>query len=52
MAHNGICGICGVAVDPIDFHVDHIIPVARGGCTTYKNSQPAHPACNYAKGAN
>ncbi len=45
----GICGICG---DPIleDFHVDHIIPLSRGGEHSYANTQAAHPLCNIKKG--
>ncbi len=44
----GICGICG---DPIleDFHVDHIIPLNKGGKHSYANAQAAHPSCNIKK---
>jgi 5-methylcytosine-specific restriction endonuclease McrA len=49
--HDGVCGICGGDVDPFDFHVDHIMPLARGGEHSYANTQPAHPSCNIAKGA-
>lgn len=48
---NGLCGICLTAVDPDDFHVDHIVPLSAGGDHTYANTQPAHPACNLRKGA-
>jgi 5-methylcytosine-specific restriction endonuclease McrA len=48
---DGVCGICGGDVDPFSFHVDHIIPLARGGEHSYQNVQPAHPACNTKKGA-
>jgi 5-methylcytosine-specific restriction endonuclease McrA len=48
--HDGICGICGLDVDPGNFHVDHIIPIFHGGEHSYANTQPAHPACNMAKG--
>lgn len=47
---HGICGICNELVDPIDFHVDHVIPLARGGEHSYANTQTAHPACNMSKG--
>lgn len=47
---DGVCGICGSDVDPFNFHVDHIIPLALGGLHTYQNTQPAHPNCNRAKG--
>ena len=46
---DGICGICGEDVDPFDFHVDHIIPLSRGGEHSYANTQPAHPFCNLSK---
>lgn len=49
--HDGMCGICGDDVDPSDFHVDHIEPLAKGGEHSYLNTQPAHPRCNMSKGA-
>lgn len=48
---DGVCGICDLDVDPFDFHVDHIMPLARGGEHSYANTQPAHPVCNSRKGA-
>lgn len=48
---DGVCGICEEDVDPLDFHVDHIIPLARGGDHSYANTQPAHPVCNLRKWA-
>jgi 5-methylcytosine-specific restriction endonuclease McrA len=47
----GICGICHCAVDVADYHVDHVIPLARGGEHSYANVQVAHPTCNRRKGA-
>lgn len=46
---DGVCGICGTDVDPNDFHMDHVIPLARGGEHSYANMQVAHPACNSRK---
>lgn len=46
---DGICGICGSDVDPFDFHVDHVIPMSRGGEHGYANTQVAHPLCNKRK---
>lgn len=47
----GVCGICLSAIDPSErWHVDHIIPISRGGSHSYANTQPAHAACNVAKG--
>jgi len=60
----GICQICGEEVDLDDgwfdtdrhFHIgrlyptiDHIVPLAKGGTTTWDNVQLAHLACNSAK---
>lgn len=46
---DGRCGICGEDIDPADFHVDHVIPMARGGEHSYANTQVAHPLCNKRK---
>jgi len=48
-AAHGICGICKTPVDPAKWHLDHIVPVSKGGSHTYDNVQPAHPACNLSK---
>lgn len=47
----GICGICQRAVDPQDYHIDHTIPLVKGGMHSYANVQLAHPHCNLSKGA-
>lgn len=49
--HDGVCGICGEDVDPFRFHVDHIVPLSRGGAHSYANTQPAHALCNQRKSA-
>lgn len=46
---DGVCGICGRDVDPFRFHVDHIVPLSRGGEHSYANCQVAHPSCNRSK---
>ena len=48
---DGVCGICGTSADPWSFHVDHIVPLSKGGAHSYANTQPAHPACNWRKNA-
>lgn len=48
---DGVCGICGGDVDPLNFHVDHIVPLSKGGEHSYANTQAAHPHCNISKGA-
>lgn len=46
---DGVCGICGGDVDPFEFHMDHVIPVSRGGDHSYANMQVSHPRCNKRK---
>lgn len=48
--YDGCCGICGLAVNPQTFEVDHIIPRSKGGTHCYANCQPAHAWCNRLKG--
>lgn len=48
--HGGRCGICGEFIEG-DFHVDHVLPLSQGGLHGYINVQPAHPICNFIKGA-
>lgn len=47
----GICGICGLFVDPQAWDVDHIVPFAHGGTHQASNVQVSHPACNARKGS-
>lgn len=48
----GACGICSLPIDPTSkWHIDHIVPLSRGGEHSYANTQPAHAACNMHKGA-
>lgn len=45
----GVCGICREPVEKDDFHLDHVVPLSKGGSHTYANVQVAHPSCNLAK---
>lgn len=52
------CGICGQPIeynaphlDPGEFTVDHIVPIAQGGTDTLDNKQAAHRRCNIILGA-
>lgn len=45
----GVCGLCGSPVEVSDFHVDHVVPLSRGGEHSYANTQIAHPSCNLSK---
>lgn len=40
------CRICGHRVDPTNLHIDHWIPVFRGGATTVDNLRVTHALCN------
>ena len=47
----GMCGICGLPVRRDEgWHIDHVIPLSKGGEHSYRNVQLAHAACNVAKG--
>jgi len=47
------CALCGEALGPSDdlLHIDHIVPLARGGRTEPSNLQVVHRVCNQKKGA-
>ncbi|MCR4297561.1 MAG: HNH endonuclease [Gallionella sp.] len=47
---NGKCLCCGVALGA-DFHLDHVMPLARGGAHNDKNMQLLCPTCNLNKHA-
>lgn len=47
----GICGICGLPANEDYWHLDHVIPLSRGGNHTRKNVQVSHPNCNLSKKA-
>ena len=47
-----VCGICKGAIDEMEaIHIDHIVPVAKGGSDDLSNLQSAHALCNLKKGA-
>lgn len=45
------CGICGQPINPVELHIDHIIPRIHGGTNQPANLQATHRACNLTKGA-
>lgn len=47
----GVCHICTLSVDPTSWHLDHVIPLSRGGEHSYANVATSHPYCNESKGA-
>ena len=49
---NGICLWCGERLpgNKTDIHVDHIIPISKGGINDPSNMQALHSGCNMGKG--
>lgn len=48
---NSVCHICGRRLQPHEITLDHVVPLARGGCHTYDNLRVACRSCNSRKGA-
>lgn len=46
---SGVCYLCKLPVNPDAWHLDHIIPLTRGGNHTYDNVAVSHPECNCRK---
>lgn len=58
------CNICGLEIDfnvtrqvgkkgwQMGLHIDHLIPIAKGGPDTLENVRPTHGLCNLRKCAN
>ena len=47
---NRTCVLCGAKAPAVELHVDHIIPVSKGGRTTLDNLQTLCAECNLGKG--
>jgi 5-methylcytosine-specific restriction endonuclease McrA len=50
LSQGGRCGICGHQLQTADQHVDHIIPVSRGGRDHIRNLRLVHAYCNTSPG--
>jgi len=62
--YGGNCNICGLAIDFMaprrcgvtgwenGLHIDHLIPLSKGGPDTLENVRPTHGVCNLTKYAN
>lgn len=48
---NGLCALCNLPMDLIEFDVDHKIPFCYGGGNERGNIQLAHSGCNRSKRA-
>ena len=46
-----VCSICGKLVLKDDLHVDHIIPLAKGGKNRWLNTVATCSSCNNKKGS-
>jgi hypothetical protein len=44
------CQYCGRSAPEVKLHVDHVVPVARGGRTVLENLRAACEDCNLGKG--
>ena len=49
MEQKGRCGLCHKPMVLADTHIDHIVPVSRGGRNERNNLWLLHAACNMAK---
>jgi 5-methylcytosine-specific restriction endonuclease McrA len=45
------CYLCGMSLPGRDCHIDHVMPLARGGKHEPGNLAPACPTCNMRKGS-
>lgn len=46
-----VCHVCSNPVEATDVHIDHVIPLSRGGMTSLENLKVSHSFCNMSKGA-
>ena len=47
-----VCHICTLAIASLDdLHMDHVIPLSKGGPHSEDNIRPSHALCNLRKGA-
>lgn len=49
-SQNCMCSACGADLDDTGFHVDHVVPLAKGGSNWPSNLQLLCPPCNLGKG--
>jgi 5-methylcytosine-specific restriction endonuclease McrA len=49
--YGNVCYLCCRRINMNDLHIDHVIPLARGGHDTLANKRPTHAFCNMSKGA-
>jgi 5-methylcytosine-specific restriction endonuclease McrA len=61
--YGAVCHLCSLPIDmtlprqsgtpgwQLGLHIDHVIPIAKGGPDTLANVKPSHAVCNLSKGA-
>ena len=48
---NGVCEYCGKSLSKDEFHLEHKIPISRGGNNEYDNLTISCASCNLKKGS-
>ena len=51
LSADGKCQICFEPFEDGQIHIDHVIPLSRGGTHTYDNLHATHALCNQRKWA-
>ena len=46
----GKCALCGLPFGDDGYHIDHFVPLSRGGTNDPSNLKLMHPTCNLTKG--
>lgn len=50
-AYGERCYLCDAPLEAVPMHLDHVVPLARGGAHTLENLRPSCARCNLRKGA-
>jgi 5-methylcytosine-specific restriction endonuclease McrA len=45
----GLCAYCGLGLDPLNWHLDHVVPIVAGGGHVRSNVVASCPTCNLTK---